>query len=69
MAFLFTFNGTLQEIVSEAEGLDAIEQKMILAYIRALRIVKSGAKPLAKSRKKPLTMEQIDQIKHEVRAK
>lgn len=69
MANVLSLNETIQNIVSEVEGMDKVEQKSLLAYIRALRISKKGKNPVPVGNPdlKPLTMEEIDHIKHKSR--
>lgn len=69
MAIILTTSSTLINIVEEVEKLSDFEQKEILAQIRATRLLKSKRKPIATQAKgvKPLTMAQIDRIKHEAR--
>jgi response regulator of citrate/malate metabolism len=69
MAIVLTFNDTIQSVVDELAKLDNIEQKEILAQLRAKRLLREKRKPLANPPKglKPLTMAQIDKIKHESR--
>lgn len=69
MSFLITLNDTLQEIVAEVEGMDKLEQKIVLAQLRAKRIAKTFKDPVRAKNVKPLTMAQIDEIKHKARAK
>jgi len=70
MAIIFAENKILQNILTEVQKMDKVEQKSILAYIRAMRIVKSGKNPVpVKAVKKTLTMAQIDRIKHLARKK
>ncbi len=69
MAILLTLNENIEQIVVEAEKLTDLEQKEILAYLRTLNSKKGKRKPVAKPAKgaKPLSMEEIDRIKHESR--
>lgn len=71
MAIVITLNDTLQSIVSEVEEMDKVEQQSLLAYIRALRISRKGKNPVpvGNPNLKPLTMEEIDEIKHKSRKK
>lgn len=64
-----TFNSTIESIVSEVQKLSTLEQKEILAFIRMRRLLKEPRKSFIKPEKgvKPLTMAQIDKIKHESR--
>jgi hypothetical protein len=59
-------NNIISNIVIELKKLDAIEQKELLAQLRAKRLLRRKVKPLASSSKpvKPLTMAEIDKIKH-----
>ncbi|CAN5567932.1 hypothetical protein BH10BAC3_BH10BAC3_31860 [soil metagenome] len=63
------FNNTINDIVKEVKKLTTLEQKEILAQIRIKGMLKNKRKPIANPPKdlKPLTMAQIDKIKHEVR--
>jgi hypothetical protein len=59
-------NNTILLIVTELKKLDSIEQKEFLAQLRAKRLFRRKARPLANLSKsvKPLTMAEIDRIKH-----
>lgn len=57
-------NNTLQSILLEVESLDSIEQKAILAYIKAKKLLFSKKKPLNPSHRKALSLKEIDAIKH-----
>ena len=69
MAIIIDINENLQQILQEAEKLTDLEQKEMLAYMRILNMKKTKRRPIAKPKKglKPLTMEEIDRIKHESR--
>jgi hypothetical protein len=69
MATVLTFNETLGSIVDELEKMSPIEQKQILAFIKAKRIKKEPRISFINPEKglKPLTMAQIDKIKHDSR--
>ena len=69
MAIVLTLNENLEQIIMEAEKLDDLEQKEILAYMKTLNLKKKKRKPIAKPEKglEPLSMEDIDRIKHESR--
>ncbi|MGC4037714.1 MAG: hypothetical protein QM764_17260 [Chitinophagaceae bacterium] len=60
------YNVTIESIVEELSKLDSIEQKEFLAQLRAKRLLKRKRKALANPPKglKPLTMTQIDRVKH-----
>jgi len=66
MAKIIAFNATIKKIVSEVEKFDEIEQKSILASIRARQILKKPIKHIA-AISKPLSMATIDSIKHKSR--
>lgn len=57
---------TIEDIISEVRKLDALEQKAILAYIKARRLHAKKNISLARYGKgiKPLTMAEINKIKH-----
>ena len=65
------FNNTIESIISEVQKLSNLEQKEILTQIRIMRLMKEPRKSFVKPEKgvKPLTMAQIDRIKHESRKK
>jgi len=69
MAISLNLSGNILHIALEAEKLSAFEQKELLAYLSTLNMQKEKRKPIAKPAKglKPLTMEDIDRIKHESR--
>lgn len=69
MSIVLTFNSTIEKIVSELEELPNLEQKEILTQIRIMKMKNKLPASLAKPPKglKPLTMAQIDKIKHESR--
>ncbi len=48
MAIVLTLNESLEQIIVEAERLSDLEQKEVLAYLRALNISKKKRKPIAK---------------------
>ena len=62
-------NSTVEKIISELEELPNLEQKEILTQIRILKMKNRLPAFLAKPPKglKPLTMAQIDKIKHKSR--
>jgi hypothetical protein len=64
-----TFNSTIESIVSEVQKLSTLEQKEILTQIRIMKLKNKLPASLSKPPKglKPLTMAQIDKIKHESR--
>jgi len=69
MAFTNENNSTIESIIRELSKLDLYEQKEFLAQLKAKRLLKRKRKSLANPVKgsKPLTMAQIDLIKHESR--
>ena len=71
MALALTINGTIKNIVKELAKLSSLEQEEVLAQLRAARLARKPAKSFAKPAKgiKPLSLEEIDRIKHEVRKK
>jgi hypothetical protein len=56
----------VEKIIKEVVKLDEIEQESILASLRARHILKQAGKNIA-SIAKPLSMAQIDRIKHKSR--
>ena len=62
-------NTTIEKIVSELKELQTLEQKEILTQIRIMKLKNKLPPFLAKPPKglKPLTMAQIDKIKHKSR--
>jgi hypothetical protein len=69
MAIVLTLNENLEQIIIEAERLTELEQKEVLAYVRTLNLNKKKRKAISKPVKglEPLSMEEIDRIKHESR--
>lgn len=67
MTIVLTLNETLQKILNIVEKMDEPEQKSLLAALNAKRYLKSKNYPRPTKGIKPLTMKQIDDIKHEVR--
>jgi len=66
MALIINLNKTTEELLQEIDKLELLEKKSVLAYIRALNSTRRKRKPIASPEKdvKPLTMAQIDKIKH-----
>ena len=66
---LLAENPTIIALIKEVKKFKSLQQAEILAYVRALRMKREYQVPIAKYRKgtKPLAMEEIDRIKHEVR--
>ena len=64
-----TVNSTIEKIVSELKDLQTLEQKEILTQIRIMKMKNKLPPFLSKPPKglKPLTMAQIDKIKHKSR--
>ncbi len=69
MAIIITYSGTIEKIINGLEGLTEQEQGAILAQINATLMLKKGLPKISNTPKglKPLTMAQIDSIKHKVR--
>ena len=69
MALIINLNKATEELLEEVDKLDVMEVQSVLAYVRALNLKKRKRKLIARPEKgvKPLTMAQIDKIKHEVR--
>ena len=69
MAILLTYNDTIEKIVDAVEKLNSQEQRALLAQVNATILLKKGVPKISKPVKslKPLTMVQIDSIKHKVR--
>jgi hypothetical protein len=69
MALIITLNKTDEEIIKGLDKLNQPDKLTVLAYIRALHMHKRKRKAIANPPRglKPLTMAQIDRIKHEVR--
>lgn len=59
----------IEEIVSEIEKLDKLEQQILLTRLRVEQMKNEKLEPLANPAPdvKPLTMEEIDFYKHEAR--
>lgn len=64
-----TINTSIDKIVAGLKKLDAQDQQSILAQINATLLLKKGIPKLANPPKslKPLSMAQIDSIKHKSR--
>lgn len=69
MAIVININENIEQILLEAEKLTDLEQKEALAYMRAVNMQKKKRRSVAKFRKglDPVSMEEIDRIKHESR--
>jgi hypothetical protein len=69
MALIIQLNKTTEELLHEVEKLEQIEKESVLAYVRALNLRRTKSKPMANPEKgvRPLSLAQIDKIKHEVR--
>ena len=69
MALIIDLNKTTEELLRQVDKLEPLEKESVLAYVRALNLKRKKRKPIASPKKnvKPLTMEQIDKIKHIVR--
>ena len=67
MAIVITVNPTIEKIVEVAEKLSPEEQEIFLRQMNAARLLKEN-KPIVRAKNtKPLTLAQIDAIKHKVR--
>ena len=66
MAFIINLNKTTEELLHEVDRLKPLEKESVLAYARAFNLKRKKRKPIAQPEKnvKPLTMDQIDKIKH-----
>lgn len=69
MALIINLNKTIEELLQEVDKLEPLEKESVLAYVRTLNLQRKKRKPIAQREKgvKPLTMAQIDKIKHIVR--
>ncbi len=69
MTYTLTSKKNIVKIAARLEKLDMQEQQSILAQINATIILKKGIPKIANPAKdlKPLTMAQIDAIKHKAR--
>ncbi|MEO8109219.1 MAG: hypothetical protein ABI594_04265 [Ginsengibacter sp.] len=69
MALIIKLNKTIEALLQEVDKLEPLEKESVLAYARTLNLRRKKRKPIAKPEKgvKPLTMAQIDKIKHIVR--
>jgi hypothetical protein len=69
MAIIVTYSETIEKIIKGLEALTEQEQGAILAQINATIMLKKGLPKISKTPKglKPLSMAQIDSIKHKVR--
>ena len=66
MAIIIDLNKTTEELLREVDMLEPLEKESVLAYVRTINLKKKKRKPIAQPEKntKPLTMDQIDKIKH-----
>jgi len=65
---LLTGNSIIQDIVEEVKLLDELEQRTLLTRLRVQKLATKKWKPISKAKGiKPLSMKQIDQIKHKAR--
>lgn len=66
MALIINLNKTTEELLQEVDKLEPLEKESVLAYVRTLNLKRKKRKPIASPEKdvKPLTMAQIDKIKH-----
>jgi Mg2+/Co2+ transporter CorC len=69
MSTLLTFDDTIEKIVGAVEKLNSQERRALLAQVNATVLLKKGVPKIGNPAKslKPLTMTQIDGIKHKVR--
>jgi hypothetical protein len=69
MALIINLNKITEELLWEVDKLESLEKQSVLAYVRALKLKRKKSKPIANPEKgvKPLTMAEIDKIKHKVR--
>lgn len=69
MALIIQLNKTTEELLQEVDKLEQIEKESVLAYVRALNLKRKKSKPISNPEKgvRPLSMAQIDKIKHIVR--
>lgn len=69
MALIINLNKTIEELLHEVDKLEPLEKESVLAYVRTLNLKRKKRKPIAQPEigVKPLTMAQIDKIKHIVR--
>lgn len=68
MALIINLNKITEQLLYEVDKLDVLEKQSVLAYVRALKLKREKRKPVANPGKdvKPLTMIEIDEIKHKV---
>ena len=66
MAVIIQLNRTIEELLQEVDKLKPLEKESVLAYARAFNLKRKRRKPIAQPEEKtePLTMSQIDKIKH-----
>jgi len=66
VALIINSNKTTEEILQQINKLEPLEKESVLAYVRTLNLKRKRRKPIASPEKdvKPLTMAQIDKIKH-----
>ena len=69
MAILLTYNDTIEKIIDAVEKLNSQEQRALLAQVNATVLLRKGVPKISNPAKfvKPLTMIQIDGIKHKAR--
>lgn len=66
MALIIKLNKTIEELLQEVDMLEPLERESVLAYARAFNLKRKKRKPISQPEKnvKPLSMAQIDKIKH-----
>lgn len=66
MALIIQLNKTIEELLQEVDKLEPLEKESVLAYARAFNLKRKKRKPIAQPEEtaKPLTIAQIDKIKH-----
>lgn len=71
MAIIIQLNKTIEELLKEVDRLEPLEKESVLAYARAFNLKRKKRKPIAQPEKniKPITLQEIDKIKHLSRKK
>lgn len=69
MALIINLNKTVEELLQEVDKLNPLEKEAVLSYARTLNLKGKKRRPISSPEKgvKPITLTQIDKIKHTVR--
>jgi len=66
MALIIQLNKTIEDLLQEVDKLEPLEKESVLAYGRAFNLKRKKRKAISQPEEnaEPLTMSQIDKIKH-----